>query len=273
MKSGVLFSVVVSLLGCSSSPPSPVPTPPAKQQPMEHGHHEHETTTNSEMLMVSTDPAQVEAGKPVQLHLMVHGADGRLVKEFETIHEKRIHLIVVRDGLDQFAHVHPDLDGKGNITISHTFPVGGKYRLYADHKSKDSPETTSIAELEVQGESPQVPQLVPNAPGKVIGDSLDAKVVMEQVEAGKPAMITFDLSDKADKAVNDLQPYLGAMGHLVIISADGQQYVHAHPEESGQTQNRVAFMAHFKSAGIYKAWGQFQRQGKVATIPFVIEVK
>ena len=110
-------------------------------------------------------------------------------------------------------------------------------------------------------------------PGKAIGDSLDATVGMEHVEAGKPATITFDLFDKTDKAANDLQPYLGAMGHLVIISADGQQYVHAHPEDGGQAQNRVAFMAHFKAAGIYKAWGQFQRDGNVATIPFVIEVK
>ena len=268
----LVLTAVVGLIGCSPSPPPAAP-PPAKQQPMEHGHQGHEAMVSNEMLMVSTKPARIEAGKPAQLSLMIHGADGNTVKEFETIHTKLIHLIIVRDGLDQFAHVHPDVDDKGNITIAHTFPVGGKYRLYADHKSKGSDETTAIAELKVEGESPKPPPLVPNVPGKAIGDNLDAQVIMEHVEAGKPAMITFELFDKTEKAVNDLQPYLGAMGHLVIISADGQQYVHAHPEDGGQAQNRVAFMAHFKTAGVYKAWGQFQREDKVATIPFVIEVK
>ena len=263
---------VVGLIGCSPSPPPAAP-PPAKQQPMEHGHQGHEATASNEMLMVSTKPARIEAGKPVQLSLMIHGADGKTVKEFQTIHTKLIHLIIVRDGLDQFAHVHPEVDDKGNITIAHTFPVGGKYRLYADHKSKGNDETTAIAELQVEGETPKPAQLVPSVPGKALGDNLDAQVIMEHVEAGKPATITFELFDKTGKAANDLQPYLGAMGHLVIISADGQQFVHAHPEEGGHTRNRVAFMAHFKTAGIYKAWGQFQREDKVATIPFVIEVK
>lgn len=267
-----VLMAVVGLIGCSPSPPPAAP-PPAKQQPMEHGHQGHEAMSSSEMLMVSTKPAGIEAGKPAQLNLMIHGADGSVVKEFERIHTKLIHLIIVRDGLDQFAHVHPDVDDEGNITIAHTFLVGGKYRLYADHKSKGKDETTAMTEIEVEGESQKPPQLVPNVPGKAIGDILDARVIMELVEAGNPATIAFELFDKTNRPANDLQPYLGAMGHLVIISADGQQYVHAHPEDGGQTQNRVAFMAHFKTAGVYKAWGQFQREDKVATIPFVIEVK
>ena len=63
------------------------------------------------------------------------------------------------------------------------------------------------------------------------------------------------------------------MGHLVILSADGKQFVHAHPEDDAPKSNKVKFGAHFPSAGIYKGWGQFQRAGVVHTIPFVVEVK
>ena len=76
----------------------------------------------------------------------------------------------------------------------------------------------------------------------------------------------------------DLEPYLGAFGHLMIIHQDGQTFVHSHPmeDEAGIAQSKlgnVAFNARFPKPGIYKAWGQFQRNDKVITIPFVFEVK
>jgi hypothetical protein len=53
------------------------------------------------------------------------------------------------------------------------------------------------------------------------------------------------------------------MGHLVIISADGKHYVHAHAVERKFANAVVEFAAHFTQAGIYKAWGQFQRSGQM----------
>ena len=87
--------------------------------------------------------------------------------------------------------------------------------------------------------------------------------------------VRFHLVDADGKAVADLQPYLGAMGHLVIISADGREYVHAHPLSEAKTapDGAVEFAAHFPKSGIYKAWGQFQRDGSVFTVPFVLTHK
>ena len=64
------------------------------------------------------------------------------------------------------------------------------------------------------------------------------------------------------------------MGHLVVLSQDGKQYVHAHPMDEKTTGSKVvAFMAHIPNAGLYKGWGQFQRQGQVHVIPFVLRVE
>jgi hypothetical protein len=87
------------------------------------------------------------------------------------------------------------------------------------------------------------------------------------------ARITFSLFDNSDEPITNLQPYLGAMGHLVIISEDGNDFVHAHPVEGATTSGPIAFEAHFPRPGIYGGWGQFQRAGVVLTVPFVIEVK
>jgi hypothetical protein len=195
-----------------------------------------------------------------------------MIKDFEVVHEQKIHLIVVSDGLGQFAHIHPDIDSVGNLTVTHAFPTGGKYRLYADYKPVGKDQATAMAEVTVIGDSAPAPELIPNAPGKVAGTGLNANVTFPKARAAEVTTITFGLLDLMDKPVTDLQPYLGAMGHLVIISADGKLYVHAHAVEGKSANGVVEFAAHFTQAGIYKAWGQFQRAGQVHTVPFVLKV-
>ncbi|MBL8799271.1 MAG: hypothetical protein JNM56_35625, partial [Planctomycetia bacterium] len=204
--------------------------------------------------------------------LMIHGPGGTMVKEFETIHEKQVHLIIVREGLDQFAHIHPEIDRSGTITADYTFPLGGKYRLFADHKPAGKGATTATTDVKVAGDAPSAPELASNVPGKVIGDGLNAEIAVDNAKAGGGTKIAFTLVDPTGRPAADLQPYLGAMGHLVIIGADGLEYVHAHPAEKKSPAGQVEFEAHFRKPGIYKGWGQFQRAGVVHTVPFVIRV-
>ena len=74
------------------------------------------------MLMVQTEPAAVTSGDPTTLKMMILGADGKMVKDLAIINEQKAHLIIVRDGLDQFAHVHPEIDAAGNVTTICTSP-------------------------------------------------------------------------------------------------------------------------------------------------------
>jgi hypothetical protein len=221
------------------------------------------------MLLVQTEPEEVKAGQPATLRLMIHDPGGAMLKGFDTVHEQKVHLIIVREGLDQFAHIHPEIDPDGNMTTVFTFPSGGKYRLYADHKPSGQDQATAIAELNVAGEIPPAPELIPNTPGNITGDLLNAHVSVENAKMSGTASIVFTLTDSSDTAVADLQPYMGAMGHLVVISADGKQYVHAHPSEEKTTDGTVEFETHLVMPGIYKGWGQFQRGGKVHVVAFV----
>jgi hypothetical protein len=78
--------------------------------------------------------------------------------------------------------------------------------------------------------------------------------------------------------VTDLEPYLGAMGHCVVISEDGQHYLHCHPEQlwtpkaDAHGGPAVTFHTVFPKPGRYKIWGQFQRHGKVIVASFVLDV-
>jgi hypothetical protein len=90
----------------------------------------------------------------------------------------------------------------------------------------------------------------------VSGDGLGATV---SVETGRDATVNFPLTDGGGKPVTDLEPYMGARGHLVVLSADGKESVHAHPDEGGKAGGEmVSFGVHFPAAGVYKGWGQFK---------------
>jgi hypothetical protein len=272
MRNTTVIVLLVLLAGCSSKNEEKHPGGHQQTDDAHKGHDMSKMGALAGTLMVKTDPAEVKAGQPTKLSLMIHDAGGAMVKDFAVVHEKRIHLIVVRDGLDRFAHIHPDIDSAGNLTVTHTFPTGGKYRLYADYKPVGKDQANAIAEVKVIGDAPPAPELIPNAPGKVSGTGLNAKIAIPKAKAAEETKITFSLLDSMDKPVTDLQPYLGAMGHLVIISADGKLYVHAHAVEGKSANGVVQFAAHFTQAGIYKAWGQFQRAGQVYTVPFVLKV-
>src|SRR5207244_1764212 len=84
-------------------------------------------------LEVSSNPRTPEAGRPARLTLLVRGRDTKQpVTEFDIVHEKRIHFMVVSADLQRFAHEHPVLGNDGKFTLDYTFPIGGEYHLFAD---------------------------------------------------------------------------------------------------------------------------------------------
>lgn len=273
-----LLLTLVVVLGCSTEtapPPSPDNEHAGHSSPGSDPHAGHNMGGMRSSLMVENDPAAIVAGETVPLRLMIHAADGKAVRDYEPIHEKLVHMIIVRDGLDQFAHLHPTITGEGGMTAEYAFPVAGVYHLFADHKPAGQRQALAVAQLTVPGDAPTAEPLVLNAPGEIAADQLRATIAITDPKVGAETKIAFALRDDKGSPIADLQPYLGAMGHLVIISADAREYVHAHPAEgstSAAADGLVEFEAHFARPGLYKAWGQFQRDGKVLTVPFVLKV-
>ncbi|MFO0800551.1 MAG: hypothetical protein U0804_24040 [Gemmataceae bacterium] len=247
------------------------PEPTAHQGHGSDPHAGHGGGQKAASLVVKTDPAQIAAGQPTTLKLMIHDAGGAMVKDFDVTHEAKFHLVVVRDGLDTFAHLHPAVDPAGNLTTTYTFPTAGTYRLYADHQPTGGKAGTAVAEVTVAGQPPPAPPLTPNVPAAVEADGLAARVTVGNAKAGGEGVVRFELLD-AGQPLAGLQPYMGAMGHLVVLSGDGKEYVHAHPADDKTPANVVAFAAHFPRAGVYKGWGQFRWKDAVRVVPFVVRV-
>ena len=120
-----------------------------------------------------------------------------------------------------------------------------------------------------------MPTLPRDTADKVLRDTR-VKLTIPDPVAGREQLVTFDLEDTSTGApVIDLQPYLGAAGHLLLVSADLAIAAHSHPvaEISRPGGPTVVFQMVFPRAGDYRMWVQFQRHGDVLTSSFTVPVK
>jgi hypothetical protein len=244
-----------------------------------------------------TAPAEAKAGEQVDLILTVKNARGETVKDLQISHEKPLHLIVVSEDLAEFYHLHPELQPDGSYKAPFAFENGGKYKLYADFLPKDAKQVVKISDLTVAGNPRAKEDLKADEKfEKTVGD---LRVVMKpdaELEAGKDVTLGYSVFDaRSGQPATDLQKYLGETAHFVIINQELNEFVHAHPasrdnvkgehshgageqkhDEKLAGQNaeaNVAAHVNFPKPGIYKIWAEFQRNGKVTAVPFVVSVK
>lgn len=228
----------------------------------------------------------LEAGKPVPMELTLRRTrDGAAVTELERTHERLLHLIVVSQDLSHFAHEHPESRPDGSLLARLTFPAGGNYVLFSDFKPKGAAGQVVPTALAVDGTAKAPVPLRPSAGERRIveGNTIALSLAPKQPKAGTPVKLTYRIT-RAGKPVADLEPYLGAGGHSVIVSADTTSYLHSHPEGHAHAGHAgagappsaygptVTFETVFPRPGLYKAWAQFQRQGKILTVEHVLRV-
>jgi len=215
-----------------------------------------------------------KAGAQVRLTLTITGGDGLPVANYEINHEKKLHLIAISRDLSQFVHVHPDYEGQGKFRIDMTFPTGGDYRLFADFMPTGMIQLTRAEWVSVQGEEPEgEAALQASKRLKTVVRGMEIELHLGHLMAGMPSTIAYTFRDrKTGKPVRDLEPYLGAVGHVVAVDPLVERYIHVHPVNALSSGPQALFSIDFPESGTYKLWGQFKRGGEVFVVPFVLEV-
>lgn len=214
------------------------------------------------------------AGAPSLLALTVSSGKGELIEDFEVTNEKLLHLIVVSGDLQQFQHVHPVYKGQGIFELPIVFPAGGAYKLYADFLPKGMNELTRIGEVSVRGELPAPSILMPSETlvAQVDGVQVELTFAEEPLPQTQLSM-TYTFTDaKTGEPIDDLELYLGAVGHVVAIDQSMRQFIHIHPLNWASKGPQAVFGVSFPVNGLYKIWGQFQHKGKTVVVPFVVKI-
>jgi hypothetical protein len=203
---------------------------------------------------------------------------GATVRRFEVVHERVFHLFIVSHDLEYFAHVHPKLHDDSSLDVDVELPRPGAYQLIADFMPVGGPPQLVQQSFMTEGYSgplSTIPRLAADGSDKIVGGTR-VRLTMPEALAGREQLITFDLQNEATGVpVVDLEPYLGATGHLLLASADLAVAFHSHPiaEISTTGGPTVVFQVLFPRAGDYRMWVQFQRRGEVLTTSFTTPVR
>ena len=247
------------------------------------------TMRHSDKVDLWTDRAQAKAGEPLHLTFVFHDPKGRAIRFLEKIHEQPVHLIVVANDLAEFDHIHPEPVAGDAFSVTHTFPRAGGYWLYADYTAPGEQPSVARFALEVTGETQKPVPLHPDTEFTRTVDGVRiAFSAPAQLKAGRDLPLAFTLtSPENGQPIADLDPWLGAWGHIIIVGASGENFIHAHPLENaradapihthmavapGPSPATIRTVTGFRSSGTYKLWFQFQRHGELITTAWVVKV-
>ncbi|NRQ39906.1 hypothetical protein HII36_49975 [Nonomuraea sp. NN258] len=213
----------------------------------------------------------LKPGEPTDFRFTVTGPDGKPVTDYQVEHDKKLHFIVVSRDLSTFQHLHPEMASDGTWSVKLTLAEAGTYRAFADFAPTGGSGMTLGADLLVAGDfAPKaLPQTTRTSEVDGYTVTLDGDLT-----PGQSSKLTLKVS-KDGKPVTDLQPYLGAYGHLVALRAGDLAYLHVHPDgEPGDGKTKpgpeIVFYAEAPSTGGYRLFLDFQHEGKVRTADFTL---
>jgi len=195
---------------------------------------------------------------------------GKPVREFEPEQGKLLHLIVVRSDFTGYQHLHPTLGRDGTFSTTIQTPRAGRYRAIADFVI-DGRKYVVGTDLAVPGRASAAPLPAPALAASA--DGYDVELQRPAVlEAGEGAQLTFRMTRRG-RPVTDLEPYLGAYGHLVALHAPELAYSHVHPDGEDRAAGAISFDVELEEPGSYRLFLQFQTRGRVHTAAFTQTVK
>ena len=215
---------------------------------------------------LALDQPSTTLGDAVPVSFRIVGPNGKATTEFDIVHDKRLHFIAVRRDMTGFQHVHPTLADDGTWSTELALQPGD-WRLFADFKPTAGETLILGADLAVPGDYQPNTRWTTTRTSRIDGYEV---TLGGKLRAETDSKLTLTVS-KDGKPVTDLQPYLGAFGHLVALRAGDLAYLHVHPgEENASPGPKIAFIAEVPSAGRYRLFLDFKHGGVVRTASFAL---
>ena len=237
---------------------------------------------------VTADPTSPEVGAPAKLQFFVNEKpEGTPVINLEVGQTKLMHVIGVRDDMNEFFHIHPQLTGvPGVLSVDHNFMKPGHYKLWSEIKRNGENHIFGHSAFTVSGVGATSEKEVSFGRNVIVDRYQVALEVEEPVEASHEHPLSFDVHSLTGAEI-ELEPYLGVLMHVSIIKEDLTEFIHTHPVDemggdhsSTPTVIRVArahveeppgvqsgmsaddehvnIAATFPTPGLYKVFAQFR---------------
>lgn len=168
-------------------------------------------------------------------------------------HGKLMHLFLIKDDMQAFAHLHPATRDSVNFRAVAPVLPNGKYRVFADIVHESGFTHTLVDSLNYSSAGIDLNTAVPDPDDSQFSDPvdsgrlyrLDSGMTVEwarpsEIIAGRPQSLSFMVKN-ADGSPAILSPYMGMAGHAVVMRDDGSVFVHLHPNGTFSMASQMAF--------------------------------
>ncbi|MFI5714968.1 hypothetical protein [Nocardia sp. NPDC051750] len=267
-----LFGIALGAGALAGSPESEPETHDTAPEPAAQSGPGGLTDSAGGYTLVLEDPI-ADSRRDATLRFRIENGSGQPVTRYTANHEKDLHLIVVRRDTTAYQHLHPALGTDGTWSTPVNLDRAGDYRVFADFVTADGQPFTLGTELRVAGR--YAPQPLP-APATTATVGEYTVELGGTLTAGQSADLTPTVS-RGGTPVTDLQPYLGAYGHLVALRAADLGYLHVHPaghpgDGTTPAGPGVTFAVTAPGAGDYRLYFEFRHAGAVHRAEFTVPV-
>ena len=252
--------------------------------------HEENEITSGIAVNLNISPVPVITGSSTRLDFFVNNKpDNNPVPStaLEYEHTKLMHVIGVRDDMNEFFHIHPTpTSTPGILSTPYIFQKPGRYKIWSEIKKDGVNHAFGHPVLSVAGVGEKSnKQVIISHSASVDGYQVAADY-QEPLAKRQESEISFDIHDMSGNAV-EVEPYLAADMHLTIIKDDWMQFIHTHPEghemaghmgliipvineahahEAGEEETpaehapgkQIMFHITFPEAGVYRMYAQFR---------------
>jgi hypothetical protein len=258
--------------------------------------HEEADTREGLAVNLLVAPSSLFVGETTKLNFFVNQKPGDVpivINTLDVEHEKLMHVIGIRDDMNEFFHIHPVASGApGVMSVDHVFSKPGKYKIWSEVKKDGVNHSFGHAPVEIGGSGPRSEKKVDLTETASAGDYSLALLHDTFFAKNTPVVISFNVHNFTGQDA-PLENYLGTQMHLSIIKDDWSEFIHTHPmaavpsgksfalinEVSAHGGPGLSFQVTFPQAGLYKMFAQFRPQGstlppdEALTASFWVEVK
>lgn len=276
-------------------------------------YHEEGEVREGLVVNLNVTPVPVLTGTSTRLDFFVNEKPGNVpvpASALEIEHTKPMHVIGVRDDMNEFFHIHPQpTPSPGILSVDHTFGKPGAYKVWSEIKRNSVNHSFGHPEFSVLGEGPRSEKQVSFGRNAIVGAYQISLELAEPVAKRHAHELAFDIHTVTGDEVA-VEDFLGAAMHLTIIRDDWKQFIHTHPEghEGGGHHGSAPALIHvarahgnedipgavhdvtgedevvrfqvvFPESGLYKAFAQFRPAGiglpldEALTVSFWIRVE
>jgi hypothetical protein len=257
-------------------------TPSAPSAPVAHEMHE----THAEPAKPGGQPAtSVESqgafGSAAPVTVTLHYRDGAGAgigpEQLQTVHEQKLHVLIVDPSLSDYSHVHPmPMGTNGDWQFSFTPKHDRPYHLWLDATPVGGKQGyTMLTVNEAAARVPVHKRLAMRAQAGELAATLSFDA---PPRAGAMAAGRIELR-RGGKPMTALEPVMGAYAHIVGIGEDWQSIAHVHPmgpePHSPGDRGGPTLRFHLEPAqpGYLALHLQVRVDGQDVYLPFGIEVQ